>query len=77
MTRALVPTEDVDHAGKAALADWTASLNSVSVQRGTLEMTSCVACEQALLIRHGRTHEQKAFIFGHIAQWYSSESIES
>ncbi len=44
MTLALVPTADLDQAGKALFAAWTASLNSASVDNGTLEMTSWVAC---------------------------------
>ena len=48
MTLALVLTADCDHAGKALLAACTASLNSASVDRGTLEMTSCVACTDML-----------------------------
>ena len=49
MTLALVPTDDCDQAGNAVLAACTASLNSASVDRGTLEMTSCVACTLALV----------------------------
>lgn len=44
MTLARVPTGDLAHSGKACFAACTASLNSASVDNGTLEITSCVAC---------------------------------
>jgi hypothetical protein len=44
MTRALVGTGVLRHAGKAALADCTAALNSADVVKGRRETTSWVAC---------------------------------